>query len=97
MEIADRDIGGARVRRRFTLGAGAVLAGASLTGDQVRALPIANRRAFVDSGFLEIWPVGGERHVVPRGGGKFDVIEGRKLNDAPLSLEDAKELAAAAA
>ncbi len=35
------------------------------------------------------------RYVVSRGFGNFDVIEGRKLNDAFLTKEDAEALAAA--
>lgn len=98
MDIADQDIGGARVRRTFTCGDERLLAGHMLSGDEVRNIAVANRRALTSAGFIEIFPRGpvetvGERHIVHLGSGRYDVIEGKKLNDAPLSKDDAEELA----
>lgn len=38
-------------------------------------------------------PVPAQRHVVHTGRGQYDVIEGHKLNDAPLKKPDAQTLA----
>lgn len=100
MIIADHDIGGARVRRVFTRGSRHLRGGDMLSGDEVRAIPVANRRALIDAGYIEVWPKSGEaagsageRHIVHRGKGQFDVIAGVKLNAEPMSKEDAEELA----
>lgn len=103
-------LGGAYVRRAFNKGDVRLQPGATLTTEQLMSIPKTNRRALIEQGFLETWPAipdtvakapvttqpqeGGERHVVSRGN-KFDVIEGVKLNDKPLSREDAAALAAA--
>lgn len=108
MMIADQDIGGARVRRVFTRVGKPVKGGDMLTGDEVRAIPIANRRALIDAGYIEVWPKSSdaattaelvtlkakiaERHIVHRGQGKYDVFAA-KINDEPLSKEDAEDLA----
>lgn len=97
-------IGGARVQRGFQLGGRRVLAGDTLTGDEVRGIRQSNRTALVESGYLLLWPKdagagpaqppqGSVRFIAPRGFGKYDVIEGRKLNDEPLTKEQAHELA----
>lgn len=95
--LADNEIGGGRVRRLFSFGDKTLRAGHDLTGDQVRAIPVANRRALIDSGYLDIWPKmtlpETERHIVDRGKGKFDVIAGVKLNAEPLMRDAAEELA----
>jgi hypothetical protein len=99
MDIAEQDIGGARVRRRFSRGTEALLAGHMLTGEEVRGIPVANRRALIDAGFIEVFPHGfgedaGEKHIVHLGRGQYDVIQGHKLNDAPLTKDEAQQLAA---
>lgn len=102
--------GGAYVRRSFNKGDVRVTPGMILTAAQFASIPKTNRRALVEQGFLEPWPAipgsathvpiteapkeGSERHVVFRGN-KFDVIEGIKLNDKPLTREEAAALAAA--
>lgn len=98
MDIAEKDIGGARVARRVSRGAQALLAGQMLSAGEVCAIPIANRRALIRSGAIEVYPRGpvtsaGEHHIVHRGGGQYDVIDGVKLNDVPLSKDEAEELA----
>lgn len=104
--LPDADIGGAFVRRgftRFTADGGAWLkAGTKLTADEVRSIPMVNRRALSVSGALDIYPVGPvaqvedfDRYVIHRGGGHYDVIAGRKLNDEPMTKADAEALAAA--
>lgn len=76
-----------------------------VAGDEYRTWPEANRRAIVDQGFIEL--IGGQpeagaaaldrgdlvRVVVPRKDSLFDVVEGRKINETPLTDEAATALA----
>lgn len=103
-------LGGAFVRRAFNKGDVRKHPGETMTTEELLSIPKTNRRALIEQGFLETWPAvpdsaarapvstepvkGGVRHIVSRGN-KFDVIEGEKLNDKPLSREDAAALAAA--
>lgn len=93
-----RDIGGGVVRRLFTNAGKVHRSGDKLTGDQIRAMPTHNMRALVENRFIEIYPqsvsVDAGRHVIHRGQGRYDVIEGCVLNDQPLSKDDADKLAA---
>src|SRR6185437_8489857 len=100
LEIAESDIGGARVRRTFTMGGERLFAGHMLTSEEVLALPLANRRALTGSNYLEVWPkapnaapANAERHIVSNGFGKFSVIVGHKLNEHPLTKDEAERLA----
>jgi hypothetical protein len=98
MDIAELDIGGARVRRRFTRGEEAMMPGRFLSADEVRAIPVANRRALSDAGYIEIFPqapvtTAGDKHIVHLGRGQYDVIHGVKLNAEPLTKEQAEDLA----
>jgi hypothetical protein len=98
MDIAETDIGGARVRRVFRRGNESLFAGTVLSAAEVVAFAPANRRALREAGFIEIFPRGpvesvGERHIVHMGGGKYDVIKGKKLNDVPLTKDEAEDLA----
>jgi hypothetical protein len=100
--LPDDDIGGAFVRRGFNCGGEYLKAGTMLSADQVRSIRMVNRRALSVSGALDIYPVAPalaetadfDRYVIHRGGGHYDVIAGRKLNDDPLSKADAEALAA---
>src|SRR6185437_14352844 len=99
LEIADADIGGAKVRRTFTIGARRVFAGDRLTAEELLALPLANRRALTDSNYIDVWPkapngspANAERHIVSNGFGKFSVIVGHKLNEHPLTKDEAERL-----
>ena len=86
-------IGGGYVRRKFN----GLSAGHHLNRDEIMAMPINNRRAAISLGMIDVYPQApggpGERFVVNRGFGKFDVIEGRKLNAEPVTKEAAEELA----
>jgi hypothetical protein len=100
LEILDKDIGGARVRRTFTSGSKQLKAGENLSRDDVLKMNLPNRRALADSGYLELYPrapqvEGIERIIVGTGTGKdrYNVIEGRVINDVPLSRDDAEKLA----
>lgn len=100
MIVRERDIGGATVRRIFRFGAEHVRVGQDLTREQVLAIPHNNRQALIDGGMIAIYPPQpggdlGELHVVSKGFGKYDVFEGRKVNDEPLqSKEEAEALVA---
>jgi hypothetical protein len=100
MQIADQDIGGARVRRVFSRNGESLKANRHLSADEVLAIPIANRRALVDAGYLEVYPrsspakrANEERFVIRVGNDKFDVIAGNKVNDTPLTRAEADRLA----
>lgn len=92
------EIGGGYVRRRFNIGADSIPAGTHLTAGQLQK--IGNLRVLVRNGNIETHPpapaqpdVPAERFITNLGFGKFDVIAGRKLNDRPLTKEEAEELA----
>jgi hypothetical protein len=97
-EIAEA--GGAYVRRRFTFGTREMTTGDRLTAGELATIPLANLRALINTGKIELWPAApsqmfiADRFAVNRGFGKWDVIEGRKLNDTPLTREQAEALAA---
>jgi hypothetical protein len=99
--IVDSAIGGAIVQRPFNMGGRYVKRGENLTAAQVLAMPVNNRRALIDNRQIDIYPPqatsadpGAELHVVHRGAGAYDVILGRRLNDAPLTKAEAELLAA---
>lgn len=100
LDIADQDIGGARVRRTFTRGDHRYKMGDMLTRDDVLNIAVANRRALSDSNFIEIYPRAAaaplpnmQRFVIGTGDGRFNVIEGYKINEKPLSKDEAQKLA----
>ncbi len=97
MIVRDENIGGAFVRRTFTMVGGPVPVGKQLSRAEVLAIPSLNRQALIDGGKLDIYPPAAgahERHVVSAGFGKFHVYEGRRVNTDPLSKEQAEALAA---
>lgn len=104
MLLREGEIGGGTVRRTFKFGDEQVFSGKTLTADQILGMPINNRRALIEKGYISVYPKApdapaakreakGERHVVSAGFGRFDVIEGVKLNEASLSKDEAMELA----
>lgn len=93
------DIGGAVVRRTFQFDSRRMRTGDRLTRDEVIGMPAPNRNALIEKQYIDVLPrdiggAGGERIVVNRGFGKFDVIEGRRLNTEPLTKDEAEALAA---
>lgn len=105
--FSDNEIGGAVVLQsiRTDDGTGQMvqrMRGYRLSAEAVLKMPISNRNAMVSKKIIELFPKApdsaaraaqGERHVVSAGFGRFDVIEGRKLNQASLSKEEAQALA----
>jgi len=97
LDIADSEIGGARVRRTFTFGERRLRAGDVLEAAEVMAIAKANRRALIDANYINIYPKApaqppGDLFIVGIGKDKFNVIEGRTINDKPLTREQAEEL-----
>jgi hypothetical protein len=97
LQIEDKDIGGARVARTFTMNGKYTKRGDQLTAEQVLSIARPNRIALIDANFIEVYPkgpslVGGERFIVGLGGDKFNVIEGRVVNDSPLTRKEADKL-----
>ena len=96
--IGSKEIGGGLVRRPFRVDGEMLPINTRLTPEQIEAWP--NRRALINNGSIAVFPpdpaaANGARHIVHNGGGRFDVIAGHKLNDSPLTREQAEELAAA--
>lgn len=98
------EAGGAYVRRRFEFGTREMIAGERLTAAEVASIPLHNLRSLINTGRLELWPAPpgdapqtfiAERFAINRGFGKWDVVEGRKLNDEVLTKDQAEALAAA--
>jgi len=96
LRLAPERIGGARVKHGFKFGERNVNSGDFLTRKEVRSIPIRNRNALIDAGFIQVFPLessGGDRFVVPAGKGLFHVVEGKRLTSEPLSREQAEALA----
>lgn len=91
-------IGGGRAVRRFS----GHIAGDLLSAAELRGMK--NLRALIKANMVAVWPKPPEgeppERLVVRAGpaspGLFHVFEGRRLNDAPLSREQADALAQAA-
>ena len=102
MQIADQDIGGARVRRVFTARGEVQRPGRHLSADEVLAIPLANRRALTEAGFLEVYPKSSpaakrepeKRFKMKVGDGQYKVIEGRDLTPKPVGNAEADRLMA---
>lgn len=96
LEMADKDIGGARVRRTFTFNGKQMKMNDQMTAEEVLSIRVPNRRALTDSSFIELFPkapaVTGERFMVGISGDKYNIIEGRVVNDTPLSRKEAEKL-----
>jgi len=102
MNLPWNEIGGGFVARPFFKGKEYLANGTPLTADEIKSF--GNHKRLVAAGFIKVYPPHGEtapvsevRHVVHCGGGNFDVIAGRKLNDKPLTKDEAHALARAGA
>jgi hypothetical protein len=112
VQVLPSTIGGGRVTRPFKSlqiepSGRNLRVGRELTAEQIMAIPIKNRRALVERGWIEVWaakrharatptPAGVDRHVVQVGFGRhifYNVIEGVKVNDTPLTKEEAMAMA----
>jgi hypothetical protein len=99
-------IGGGRVERPFTMGSRYLARNTILTRDEVLSIRTSNRGSLIDRGYLMVWPkeaaglaapqakqAPGEMFVIHRGFGRYDVVEGRTVNQEPLDKESAYLLA----
>ncbi len=100
-------IGGGKVERPFRMGEKSLPRGTVLSREEVMSIRIANRSALIDKGYLSVWPREAiaqqvaqqhssepqERHVVNCGFGRYNVVEGRRLNEQALDRESAYLLA----
>jgi len=103
--IHHTQIGGGKVERPFRMGDRSLPRGTVLSRDEVMSIRISNRGSLIDKGYLSVWPRDAiaqqvaqhsepqERHVVNCGFGRYDVVEGRKLNEQYLDKESAYLLA----
>lgn len=95
LAIAEQDIGGAYVRRTFTNNGKQMKRGDQLTREEVLSFPRNNRVALTEGVFIEVYhkaPSGGERFMIGVGNNEYNVIEGRMLNEEPLSKKEAEKL-----
>lgn len=95
LEIAEENIGGARVRRTFNMSGEYLKMGHHLTAEEVLSIARPNRKALIDSNFIEVYPkapISGEKFIVGLGKDKYNVIEGRVLNEEPLTRNEAERL-----
>ncbi len=88
--------GGARVLVPNIMVAGRKrMAGECLTEEEFNSIGRANRDALIRNGMIMPWPkdvdapLSGERYLVRREDGKFDVVQGSIVNPAPLDTEAA--------
>ena len=99
MNLNIDQVGGGVVRRSFSSGGKRIASGARLSAEEIKAMPVANRQALIDKRFIEVFPkdiaAAGERHVVSAGFGKYNVIEGKKLTEFPVSKQEADAIAGA--
>ena len=90
----------AKARRPVTIGDRKFLPGQEIPLDYVNLIKGTHFRPLTEGDgvskipFVQVFygASGGQRFMVPRGPGKFDVIEGKKLNVVPLSIEEARAL-----
>jgi len=93
--IPEPDIGGARVNMTFNHSGKIFRRGEHMSAAEVRSIAPKNRDAAESAGFIRVYARGGERFIVAVAKDKFNVIEGRRLNDKPLTREEADALARA--
>lgn len=94
--------GGAYVRRAFSASGRDYKIGEVVSADILRGF--SNTRALVNTGKLELFPAAPgdmiaasshDRFVIKREDGKFDVVQGFVVNEAPLTAKMATAMAAA--
>src|SRR5258706_14951778 len=104
--IHHSQIGGGKVERPFSMGGKTLPRGTVLDRETVMSIRISNRGSLIDKGYLSVWPREAvaqqvaqhasepqERHVVNCGFRRYNVVEGRRLNEQALDKESAYLLA----
>ena len=96
MLVHGKEIGGAYIRRICSLGK----VGTHLDPWALARIPVNNLAALERTGKIECYPAAPYQrpddvriHIISRGFGKFDVVEGRILNGEPLTRDQAEVLA----
>lgn len=96
--IGSNELGGGFVRTAFTDSGERLKPGTPLSAEKINAWP--NKRTLIERGMIAVYPPSGatggkdgERHIAHRGGGQYDVFVGHKLNERPLTKDEAEELA----
>lgn len=93
--MLNQKIGGGFVRLAFNDGIKRLPPGTQLSVEQIEAF--ANGRRLIRTGYIETYPPRPpsetERRIVHIGAGRYDVFEGVKLNDDPLTKDEAEALA----
>jgi len=101
------EIEGGVARRPFTSGDRVLRLGDTLSAEELKAMPVNNRNALIDKGFIDVTRARApsavpqvdereyERVVIQRGAGQYDVLKGYVLNETSLSKKDAEALASA--
>jgi hypothetical protein len=97
--VGSNEIGGGYVRTAFSDAVRRYKPGEALTADKIKSFH--NHRRMIEIGKIAVYPPAQnasapieQRHVVSAGFGRFDVFEGRKVNDRPLTKDEAEALAA---
>ena len=103
--IGSNEIGGGYVRLKFTDHSRTYKMGEPLTAEKIKSFH--NYKRLIGVGHIAVYPpapkatLNGhdnspaalyDRHIVSAGFGRFDVYEGRKLNQKSLTKEDAEKL-----
>lgn len=88
-------VGGALVTRPFSFNGKRRLAGETLTAKEVLSIPVMNRRALANRGFMEVFPDPSDRgsfYVTDIGLGKFAVIQGVVVSSDTMPRKEAEKL-----
>ena len=91
--LGEDRIGGGFVRIGFDINGKRMTPGTSLSKETI--LGWRNHRALILNGHIAVYPpkdAGDERFALHIGGGRYEVVQGRKLTDAPLTKEQAEAL-----
>lgn len=98
--VEPSEAGGAYVRRAFEFRGRKLTTKDRLTAEELASIPEANLQALVNTKVLQLFPASpasifiAERFLVPAKGGKFEVIEGRKMTKKPVTKKYAQQLMA---
>jgi len=101
--IVRRRITVSGIRAEFDAAGGVIPIGTVLTADEMGKFRLANLRSMISHKQIEIWPMAanggaaqmnGQRHIVAREDGKFDVVQGIVVNEKPVSRKIADKLVA---
>lgn len=100
------EIGGGTVRRGFRCGDRYRKSGEPLSRAEIMAIPAVNRRVLIEKQYILVYPVSPlaphgtdasgfplQRVAVKDESGDYHVLEGRRINEEPLTKKQAVDLA----